>query len=97
MEVEPNEGGLPVPDSIFLFMEFWVDLLLLSEEALPELSNEEEVGSVFVAFDEPKEEDLDDSVGLGTTFRKPPDAGNLGTEAPLPATLKLGLNVLQFK
>lgn len=94
MEIEPNEGGLPVLESTFLFMKLWVGLLMLSEEALPELSNEEEAGCVLVAVDEPKEEDLNDSVGLGTIFRKPPEAGNLDTEAPLPARMKLGSSVL---
>jgi hypothetical protein len=67
------------------------DLLTLSEEALPELSIEEEiVGCVLDAADEPKEEDLDDAAGLGTIFREPPEAGILDNGAPLPERMKWG-------
>lgn len=72
-------------------MELSKDLLTLSEEALPELSIEEEiVGCVLYAVDEPKEEDLEDAAGLGTIFREPPEAGILNTGAPLPERMKLG-------
>lgn len=65
-------------------MELEGDLPNLTDEVLPELSNEE-VAPVVVAVEEATEEHLDDRLGLGT-FRKLP--GNFDTGAPLPAIHK---------
>ena len=80
----PDECGLAVPESIFLFMELKGDLPIFSDKALPILANEAEVASVLVVV-ETKEEALDDSLGLGTTRELD---GIFAAGAPLPAMLK---------
>lgn len=62
----------------------------MQSEALPELSNEEEiVGFVRIAGDGPKEGDFDDTFGLGTC-RMPPVAGSFDAGAPLSERIKFG-------
>lgn len=68
--VEPA-GLLQVPGAFLRFMEF-MESLLLSDEPLPELSNDEreELSSFLLATEERK--DLDGRAGLGKAFLEPP-------------------------
>lgn len=75
-------------ESFLVFINLVEDLLMLSEDTLPKLSKEEVVCVLFTT-DEHKEEVLEDTGGLGTLFREPPEAGIFETGAPLPEGMKL--------
>lgn len=77
---EPDAGGLVMPASTFLFMEFKGDLLVLPDEFLPK-----EVGADFVLVaTDGAEDDLFVIVVLGTIPPEPLIVGAFGTEHTLP-------------
>lgn len=86
--VEWEEEELHILDSFFNLIKFKEDLLILSDEALVQLSSEEQdvLNSVLLEAGE-QEEDFEDSLGLGKIFLASPKAGVFDTAVPLPIEL----------